>query len=225
MTSALTARPPVLPPPYQPVHYEGEQGPLVVLEGVSGVGKSTLRTLLENRLAGTGIHTLPVPHTKWSTDVNGELRSLPQFAFYLSGLLHASDSIRRERAAGPVIADRYVSSVVACHAAVHRVPVETVCRLMEPYRPYLTEPTLTFYLSCSEQELRGRIAGKRDRTPDDTDLLTVEGRLSRLLENFAAVAKVDSTAVLIETDDKSAADLADVIVAHLEKDSAEPHRH
>ncbi|MER6528121.1 thymidylate kinase [Streptomyces sp. NPDC001508] len=220
----MTARHPLLPSPYQPVRYEGEQGPLVVLEGVSGVGKSTLRVLLEDRLAGTGIHTLPVPHTQWSTTVNSKLRSLPQFAFCLSGLLHASDAIRRARAMGPVIADRYASSVVACHAAVHRLPVKTVCQLMEPYRSYLTRPTRTFYMSCSEQELRRRIAGKSDRTRDDADLLEVEGRLSRLLENFAAVAKEDPSAVLIETDDKSAADLADMIVTHLEKDRVEPHR-
>ncbi|MEU1806888.1 hypothetical protein [Streptomyces sp. NPDC019937] len=73
--------------------------------------------------------------------------SLPQLAFYLSGVLHASDSIRHCRIIGPVVADRYVSSVIACHAAVHGVEVETVIALLNPFHSYLEIPTCTFYLS------------------------------------------------------------------------------
>ncbi|MFE4579454.1 dTMP kinase [Streptomyces chartreusis] len=212
-----------LPPPYQPLHDEREQGPLIVLEGVSGVGKSTLRAALAKQLGAASIHTLAHPHTEWSGSVNRKLRPLPQFGFYLSGLLHASDSIRMARAIEPVIADRYTSSVLACHAAVHHVPLESVRQLMEPYRSYLTEPTHTFYLSCSAEELRRRIASKSDLTRDDADLLEVKGRLPQLLENFTAVAQDDPTAILIETDDKSATEVADLIAAHLEKARAQSH--
>ncbi|MFF6997499.1 thymidylate kinase [Streptomyces sp. NPDC008313] len=214
-----------LPPPYQPLGYERDESPLIVLEGVSGVGKSTLRAALVERLGATGIHTLHAPHADWSGTVNARLRPLPQFAFYLSGLLHVSDSIRQARVTRPVVADRYVSSVVACHSAVHRVPVATVAGLLEPYRPYLSEPTRTFYLRCSEGALRDRLAGKSDLSEDDVDLLTVKGRLSRLLANFASVAKQDQTAVVLETDDTAAEDLADLIVSLLEKDRAESDRH
>ncbi|MGV9251446.1 dTMP kinase [Streptomyces sp. NPDC003697] len=213
-----------LPPPYQPFSYEGGQDPLIVLEGVSGVGKSTLRNLLVKRLAATGIHTLHDPHTGWSETVNGRLRPLPQFAFYLSGLLHASDAMRQTRATGPVIADRYVSSVIACHAAVHRVPVTTVTTLLEPYRPYLTAPTHTFYLQCSEETLRARLAGKNDITQDDADLLAVKGRLPRLLANFASVSEQDPTAVWVDADGATADELADLITTHLETNGAEPDR-
>ncbi|MEU9662693.1 dTMP kinase [Streptomyces chartreusis] len=212
-----------LPSPYRPLPDEGEQGPLIVLEGVSGVGKSTLRATLAKQLGAASIHTLSHPHTQWSDSVNCKLRPLPQFGFYLSGLLHASDSIRMARSIGPVIADRYTSSVLACHAAVHHVPLEAVRQLMEPYRSYLTEPTHTFYLSCSAEELRRRIASKDDLTRDDAQLLEVKGRLTQLLENFAAVAQDDPTAVLIDTDAKSSAEVADLIAAHLEKARAQSH--
>jgi thymidylate kinase len=157
--------------------------------------------------------------------VNTGLRPLPQFAFYLSGLLHGSDSIRRTRQVSPVIADRYVSSVIACHAAVHNVDVETVTGLLVPFRPYFEVPTHTFYLRCSESSLRERLTSKQDVTDDDTALLRIPGRLARLLDNFQAVANADPTAVPLDTDGKAPDDLADRIIDRLaEAPNAQPHR-
>ncbi|MFD8378944.1 thymidylate kinase [Streptomyces sp. NPDC059679] len=209
-----------LPRAYLPIEVEGPRGSLVVLEGVSGIGKSTLAEALTQRLRATGLHTLPLPHSGWSSAVNSRLRSLPQFAFYLSGVLHASDSIRLGRSLGPVVADRYVSSVIACHAAVHEVEVEAVTELLAPFRPYLEIPTHTFYLHCSESALRQRMEGKQDMKRDDTDLVAVPGRLARLLANFEKVAASDSSAVLVDTDNRTPDDLADWISAHLEAQDA-----
>ncbi|MFJ4828737.1 dTMP kinase [Streptomyces sp. NPDC088747] len=211
---------PQLPPAYQPLHLEGTEGPFIVLEGVSGIGKSTLARLLTKRLDATSVHTLPGPHGDWSSMVNARLRSLPQFAFYLSGVLHGSDCIRNARTLGPVVADRYVSSVIACHAAAHGVDIDTVMRLLEPYRSYLVQPTHTFYLTASENALRSRLAGKPDVKRDDMDLLGIQGRLAGLVANFAAVAEQDPTSVRLDTDDKTAEDLADWITDHLEQDRA-----
>ncbi|MFJ9032150.1 thymidylate kinase [Streptomyces sp. NPDC102274] len=213
-----------LPPAYQPLYDESPCGPFIVLEGVSGIGKTTLTSLLTKRTEASSLHTLAQPHTGWSSAVNAKLRPLPQFAFYLSGVLHASDSLRLTRTLGPVVADRYVFSVIACHAAAHHVDVDHVSRLLEPFRPYLETPTHTFYLHCSEAALRERLAGKPDAKKDDTDLLTVPGRLSQLLENFATVAATDNTAVWVDTDGKTPDNLADWITTYLENDRAQPHR-
>jgi dTMP kinase len=209
-----------LPTPYRPLHPDGPQHPFIVLEGVSGIGKSTLARTLADRLGATSLHTLPTPHAGWSALINERLHALPQFAFYLSGLLHAADSIRHARALGSVVADRYASSVVACHAAVHEVAVEEVAHLLEPFRPYLETPTRTFYLVCSEAALRERLAVKRDAKQDDLDLFAVPGRLARLLANFRTVQAADSTAVALDTDGKSPYDLADWIIADLETQGA-----
>jgi dTMP kinase len=209
-----------LPTPYRPLYLDGPQHPFIVLEGVSGIGKSTLAWALTDRLGATTLHTLPTPHAGWSALINTRLRALPQFAFYLSGLLHAADAIRLTRAVGPVVADRYASSVVACHAAVHEVAVEEVAQLLEPFRPYLETPTRTFYLGCSEAALRERLAVKRDVKQDDLDLFAVPGRLTRLLANFRTVQAADPTAVALDTDGKSPDDLADWIIADLEAHGA-----
>ena len=205
-----------LPAPYRPLSFDGPPHPFIVLEGVSGIGKSTLAQLLVERLGATSLHTLPPPHTDWSALVNAHLCSLPQFAFYLSGLLHAADTIRATRSVTPVVADRYASSVIACHAAVHDIPVGEVAQLLQPFQPYLESPTRTFYLTCSEAALHERLATKSDAKRDDLELLAVPGRLARLLDNFQTVQDADSTAVALDTDGKSPEDLADWILTHLE---------
>lgn len=201
---------------YRPLHIDLAQHPFIVLEGVSGIGKSTLARALAARLSATLLHTLPAPHANWSTEINERLHALPQFAFYLSGLLHAADSVRLARTAGPVVADRYASSVLACHAAVHEAAVEEVAQLLEPFRPYLETPTRTFYLGCSTESLRERLSVKRDVKQDDLDLFAVPGRLAHLLANFGIAQAADPTAVPLDTDGLSPDDLADWIIADLE---------
>ncbi|MFI1092652.1 thymidylate kinase [Streptomyces sp. NPDC020917] len=209
-----------LPAAYRPLSLDSPPRPFVVLEGVSGIGKSTLAHALSQRLGATSLHTLPPPHTDWSALVNARLRSLPQFAFYLSGLLHAADAIRATRSVTPVVADRYVSSVVACHAAVHDIPVGEVAQLLQPFRPYLEAPTRTFYLTCAETALRERLATKRDAKRDDLELLAVPGRLASLVGNFQTVQAADPTAVALDTDGKSPEELVDWILTRLEADGA-----
>ncbi|MEV1082169.1 thymidylate kinase [Streptomyces sp. NPDC050211] len=210
--------------PYTPEAYE-RHGPFVVLEGVSGVGKSTISRLLAKQLGATAIHTLTDPHTGWSNVVNQEMRPLPQFAFYLSGLLNASDAIRQYLAVGPVVADRYASSVMACHAAVNGVGLDQVKELISPFGPYLVEPDATFYLLSSDNSLKERMGTKTDVKQDDTDLFSVPGRLARLRENFRAVADEDPSAITLPTDGRSPDDLADIIIKHLEVRRAQCDRH
>jgi dTMP kinase len=211
-----------VPPPYQPFGSETAEStdhPIVVLEGVSGIGKSTLASLLADRLQGFSLHTLTSPHADWAPAIS-ELRPLPQLGFYLSGLLHASDRIRQEQAHGPVVADRYQSSVIACHAAVHHVPTDAVTAFLAPFRPYLVAPTRTYYLRCSPGTLRGRMATKKVLARDDTDLLTIPARLPQLMANFAEVAETDMSAVWLDTDGKTPDELADWVLNDLERPRA-----
>ncbi|WP_234354942.1 dTMP kinase [Streptomyces sp. NRRL WC-3618] len=201
--------------PYTPKIAE-RQEPFVVLEGVSGVGKSTLAQRLAKRLGAATIHTLTDPHTSWSDSVNRELRPLPQFAFYLSGLLHVSDVVRQALSVGPVVADRYVVSVLACHAAVNHAGLGQVQEMIAPFLPYLVVPDATFCLVSSDSSLKERMGTKTDVKQDDTDLFDIPGRLARLQQNFQAVIDEDPTAVLLPTDGRSPDDLADAIVKYLE---------
>lgn len=195
--------------------------PFVVLEGISGVGKSTLTSILREKLNATTLHTLPHPMTQLSAAMNQETRPLPQFAFYLSGVLHSSDLVREAWGHRPVIADRYVSSVIACHSAVHHLPVEQVTALLDPFRSYLATPDHTFYLRCSEESLRSRMESKTDIKSDDTDLFDVPGRMAALVTNFDSVCRTDPTTTVLDTDDQTPEELAAAIIAALEPDRAQ----
>ncbi|MFE9553579.1 dTMP kinase [Streptomyces sp. NPDC006703] len=204
-----------LPPAYAPIPYgDFPRGFFGVLEGVSGVGKSTLARLLAKRLGATALHTLTLPHEEWAEEARLRLRALPQFGFYLSGLLHTSDRARQALSAGPVIADRYRSSVIACHAAAHGVFVEDVARLLAPFHDYLAVPDRTFYLRCSEGVLRERMSSKQDLKQDDADLFEVPHRLKQLLLNFETVAAGDPTAVVLDTDGRTPDQLAEEILTY-----------
>ncbi len=158
---------------------------------------------------------MPEPHTPWAPVINEQAGALAQFAFYLSGVLHSTDLIRCYLARGPVVADRYVSSVIAYHSAVHLLDIEQVRGLIAPFAPYFVQPDHTFYLRCTDATLTARMAAKGDRNRDDDDMMNVPGRLQRLRANFDTTAAQDPTAVLIDTDDRSPAQLADLITHHM----------
>ncbi|MFZ3498410.1 dTMP kinase [Streptomyces sp. 5.8] len=209
-----------LPSAFQHIAYDEHHAhPFVVLEGVSGIGKSTLAALLAHRFNGTSLHTLTPPHSGWSDEAH-RMSPMPSLAFYLSGLLHVSDRVRSALALGPVIADRYAPSVTACQAAIHGVDTTDVDRLMAPFLPYLVVPTHTFYLRCSHATLRERMAVKDDTKRDDTDLFGIPGRLKQLMTNFGTVAANDPNAIVLDTDGLTPDDLADTITAHMENPRA-----
>lgn len=208
---------------YAPFRDSAKAGTFVILEGPSAIGKSTLAVEVAQRLGGASIHTVSDPHVAWCATVNGELRALPQFGFYLSGLLHTSDLIRRHRSVGPVVADRYASSVVACHAAANRVSLRQVQQLMQPFTEYLETPDATFYLRCSATTLAARMQAKihvNAATADDVALFSKPGRLAGVVAGFEELASEDPTAVILDTDDRTPRQLADRIVSHLKGQGA-----
>ncbi|MDQ2876265.1 MAG: hypothetical protein M3Y33_16310 [Actinomycetota bacterium] len=60
-------------------------GLFLVLEGISGSGKSTIAALLAARLGCPSFHTVPAPVADLQPCINAAARALPQLAFYLAG--------------------------------------------------------------------------------------------------------------------------------------------
>jgi dTMP kinase len=199
---------------YQPAA-AGRAGLFIVLEGISGSGKSTLAALLAARLRGRHFHTVPAPVSDLQPYINANTRPLPQLAFYLAGVLHASDLARDALQDGHAIADRYLNSVIANHAAVHGLANDTVATVIAPFTSYLAVPDLAIYLHTSPSELARRMRAKPDQTRSDHDLLTNPGLLQRLQDRYDQIAATDPAARHLHTTGRSPAELADLITAML----------
>jgi thymidylate kinase len=190
-------------------------GLFVVLEGISGSGKSTLARLLAAGLRGRAFHTVPAPVSDLQPYINASARPLPQLAFYLAGVLHASDLARNALQHGHAVADRYLSSVIANHAAVHGLDNDAVAAVIAPFTGYLATPDLTVYLHTSPSELARRMRAKPDQTCSDRDLLSDANLLQRLQDHYDQMAATDPTARHLHTTGRSPAELADLIIAML----------
>jgi thymidylate kinase len=199
---------------YQPA-VTGRAGLFIVLEGISGSGKSTLAALLADRLPGKHFHTVPAPVSVLQPYINANARPLAQLAFYLAGVLHASDLARDGIQHGHVIADRYLNSVIANHAAVHQLANDTVAAVIASFTTYLIVPDLTVYLHTTPVELARRMHAKPDQTRSDHDLLSDSDLLQRLQDRYDQIAATDPTARHLHTTSRSPAALADIIIGML----------
>jgi dTMP kinase len=184
-------------------------GIFVVLEGISGSGKSTLAAHLAERLGCSSFHTVPAPVSDLQPYINAHARALPQLAFYLAGALHAADLARHALLSGHAIADRYVNSVIANHAAVHGLDNATVATAIAPFTGYLAQPDITIYLHTDLDELTARMTARPDQSDADRDLIADRALLRRLAEHYDQIAATDPTAYHLHTDGRTPAQLAD----------------
>ncbi|MFE3454136.1 dTMP kinase [Nonomuraea sp. NPDC059194] len=210
-----------IPPQREPIHdrlpadYQAADTPrsgiFVVLEGISGSGKSTLAARLAERLDCKPFHTVPAPVSDLQPYINTHARALPQLAFYLAGALHAADLARQSLQTGHAVADRYINSVIANHAAVHGLDNATAAATIAPFTAYLTQPDLTVYLHTDFDELTARMAVKPDQSAADRDLIADRALLRRLQDHYDDIARTDPTAYHLHTDGRTPAELADHI--------------
>lgn len=142
---------------------------------------------------------MPAPVSDLQPHVNANARALPQLAFYLAGALHASDLARQGLRDGSVVADRYVNSVIANHAAVHDLDNDAVTTAIAPFTRYLAIPDMTVYLHTSMTEMLRRMRAKRDQTRSDQDLLADPELLQRLQDRYDQVAASDPTTRHLQT--------------------------
>lgn len=146
--------------------------PVVVLEGLDGVGKTHIAKCLSERLRGTARCT---PEPEWA-DVRNDFRCQDECiarAFYCAANYVAAKGIMSAAESSVVIVDRWWCSTCAM-ALANQCTVETLPVDGDPVYAWpedLPLPDAGFYLSVDETVRIGRI---RKRAPEDAE----ERRLS-----------------------------------------------
>jgi thymidylate kinase len=128
----------------------------ITLEGLHGVGKSTVADMLANRLPGAVlVPTIPCelePARRFvdrSADVNA------RYLFYLSAVSIASGRVRAfSEIGGIVIAESFIHRTVAFHAGMGASARVDLSSLQVPV------PDFIFYLHCEDSVRRLRLLGR-----------------------------------------------------------------
>jgi dTMP kinase len=135
--------------------------PFYAIEGVDGVGKSTLATSLAEKIKGVCRHTPygPVGNIRKLFDQCGN--SQARYLYYLSTLVIAAEDVRKDRERSPVIFDRYLPSTV-CYHAESGVPIcQEQIDLLN-----LVRPDLTICLTATRDVRLARITRRNTLTLD-----------------------------------------------------------
>jgi thymidylate kinase len=156
------------------------------LEGLRGVGKSTVAPLLAEARGAILVPTIPAPYHQLRRLVDQQECPDTRMCLYLSGLFAATRQIRRHLAEGVgVVVESYFARCLATHQSMGAT-------LGVALPDDLPQPT-TYRLTCSEDVRRRRLARRR-KPPTRWDLLA-EAVVDRTEDSYAAFAMqpVDTT--------------------------------
>jgi dTMP kinase len=167
----------------------------IVIEGIDGVGKTTITNKLSKSLNGLGFPSIAIkspiggfrfslPYVNRRCDVNSH------YLFYLSGIKHTSDIIRNMLKKYTVVCDRYIYSTESYHRA------NNLSIIVDLKTLNLLEPDYKFYIYVSNEKVRQkRILNRKKKDPGD-DIIKNSGNLvDRIEEEFQkyGLLKIDST--------------------------------
>jgi thymidylate kinase len=175
----------------------------VALEGLDGVGKSTLGKELAQRLNGTYFHTPAEPFQSIRRALDGPASPQTRILFFLSSVSHASQQIEDLLIHTPVVCDRYIASTIAYQVAMDKRLLEITDTVS------VLQPDFTFYLYADESVRRLRL----------TERSAMEGTYTdQLLEDGSYMARVDGLyraqpgIQMIDTTEKSVDELAEQLM-------------
>lgn len=150
---------------------------LVVIEGVDGVGKTTLARRFENDFGYTYVYPVPNPYDLIRKQVEGLGDIEARFWYYLAANMTLQRELRRIIALGVrVILDRYIYSTIASHRAMG-ASVDCIELSKVPYMI----PDIAILLTCESEIRNMRIVS---RGPETQAYVNREGFILNKTERF-----------------------------------------
>jgi len=166
----------------------------ITLEGLHGVGKSTVADMLADRLQGAVlVPTIPCELQTARRFVDNSADVNARYLFYLSAVSIAADQVRALGEAGRiVIAESFIHRTVAFHAGMGASALVDLPSLHVP------TPDLSFYLHCDDTVRRQRLLGRK--APTNRWRALAEMRAPDIADAYAAfrLIRVDTTEMTCE---------------------------
>ncbi|WP_309705396.1 hypothetical protein [Siphonobacter sp. SORGH_AS_0500] len=94
-------------------------GKLIAIEGVSGVGKTTICKEICARINGIYFKYPTPPFEQIRNDVDSTCSAISQFLYYLASLQHLSDEISKLIISRNVVVDKYINTTIAYNNAIN----------------------------------------------------------------------------------------------------------
>ena len=164
--------------------------PFVVLEGLDGVGKSSVALQLCRLLGAAYLKTPVAPLSHIRAHIRGGNRAA--LHFYLCGLYLAAEQIQQQRQTTPVVCDRWLYSTLAYQCPEAEWPAGDPCALY----PELPRPDLSIWLTASEAQRAIRLNQRQGNVANDYDL-ALQARATRAFQRFQLLS-IDTTQLSIE---------------------------
>lgn len=160
---------------------------LFVIEGIDGVGKSTVLHILAKKLDAIAIE---MPNGIWLKYRHLVENTHPtiRFFYYVLANQFASFDIRKLLRKKPVICDRFIYSTKAHHIIYG-------CRISRFFPLQLIankQPDLVYYLTVSQRERERRISGRKKNNKKDFDSKTLE-KVDKVFRSLPGMIEIDTT--------------------------------
>lgn len=179
--------------------------PFVVLEGVDGVGKTTITQLLASQLNAIHLATPQAPFSNIRAAVE-ELRDPTlRFHFYLTSVIAISLVIERRLATSAVVCDRYVHSTIAYHKVMG-----VDLTYIEWEKLPIIRPTATFLLTASKVVRNGRTSERTAESLHDHAIEKDYAFLDRVNDEFLKMGLT-----VVDTSNKEPAEVVQQIMHNL----------
>lgn len=130
-----------------------ERNIFVVLEGLSGSGKSTVGEILSNEIEAVFYKTPPPLFDPIREAVDREADSVARFFFYLAGVVQASEEISNILKSKSVVCDRYILTTTCWHTVIGaKIDIPRIVTDLT-----LRKPDATFLIICQKEKRLQRL--------------------------------------------------------------------
>ncbi len=179
---------------------------IAVLEGIDGVGKSTLACLLADLIGGIYYSTPPAKYRKERDLIDQYATPEEHFSFYRQALKCATDDIRKLLVLNRnVIIDRYWMSTYVYHKAMG-------VAVSKKDFGFCVDVDVTFYIKTNLEQRQSRIIA-RGVTNGDVRVSNIQelilSEYDLLINNDVNIVKIDNT---FDTPDQTAEKILNILI-------------